>query len=125
MFTTCSMMSRVVVRYLFGTCPKIEQLDPAPLERIMGGLVMDIAPMLQLSDTTMVGRSGPDLGELHHFGPIDIKRFPKIAGIPKMEKGHVHTDMAGVQTVVLGKLPKDPVQVRDVIDVRQRSKIWG
>jgi len=67
--------------------------------------------MVQLFDTAMVGGRGTDLGELHHLCPIDIKFRPKIAGVPKMEQGHVQTDMTGVQTAVLGKLSKGPVQV--------------
>ena len=114
-------MTRVLVRHLFGTCTKIEQLDLASLEGIMRGLIMDIPPMVQLFDTAMVGRSGTNLGELHHLRPIDIKFLPEITGIPKMEQGHVETDMARVQTAVFGEFSKGPVQVRDVIDVRQKT----
>lgn len=38
-----------------------------------------------------------------------------------MEQGHVKTDMARVQTAVFGEFSKGPVQVRDVIDVRQKT----
>lgn len=115
------MITRVPVHHLFGTCPKIEQLDLAPLKWIMGGLIMDIAPMVQLFDTAVIGGRGTYLGEFHHLSPIDIKFRPKIAGIPKMKQGHVQTDMAGVQTAVLGKLSKGPVQVGNIIDTFQRS----
>ena len=100
------MITRVPVHHLFGTCPKIEQLDLAPLKWIMGGLIMDIAPMVQLFDTAVIGGRGTYLGEFHHLSPIDIKFRPKIAG---------------VQTAVLGKLSKGPVQVGNIIDTFQRS----
>ena len=42
-----------------------------------------------------------------------------------MEQGHVETDMARVQTAVFGEFSKGPVQVRDVIDVRQKTQNLG
>lgn len=75
--------------------------------------------MAQLFDASMIGGRGTYLGDLHHLCPIDVKFRSKIAAVPKMEQGHVQTDMTGVQAIVLGNLAKDPVQVGNVIDVLQ------
>lgn len=81
--------------------------------------------MAQLFDAPMVGCCGPNLGNAHYFLPIDKKFGPKITTVPKMEKGHVQTDMTGVQSAVLGKFAKDPVQVRDIVDVIPVSQNLG
>jgi len=36
-----------------------------------------------------------------------------------LKEGHIETDMGRVQTAILDKLSKDPVQVFDIIDVAQ------
>ncbi len=85
----------------------------------MGRLVQNVAPMAQFLDAAMIGRSGTDLGYLHHLGPIDVKFRPKVTAVPKVEQAHVKTDMRGIQAAVLGKLSKDPVQVSYIIDLLQ------
>ena len=48
--------------------------------------------------------------------------LPKKIMVPKLKKGYVQTDMGRVQTVVLGKLVKDTVQVLDIVDVLQTPR---
>ena len=72
--------------------------------------------MAQFLDAPMIGSCGPDLGDLHDLGPVDVKFRPKITAVPKMEQTHIKAHMGRVQAAVLGKPSKDPVQVSDIID---------
>lgn len=73
--------------------------------------------MTELVDASVIGRFGPDLGIGHGLFPTDIEVGHEIILVPQLEEPDIQTDMGRVQTVVLGKLCKHPVQVFDIIDV--------
>jgi len=75
--------------------------------------------MAELSDAPVIGRFGPDFGIGHGLFPTDVELGHKIVLVPQLEEPDIQTDMGRVQTVVLGKLGKHPVQVFDIIDVFQ------
>ena len=75
--------------------------------------------MVEFLDTSMVGGFGSDLGNLHDLVPVDKEFRFKVVGVPKLEQGQIKADMGGVQTVVLGELPKYPVKVLDIVDIFQ------
>lgn len=85
----------------------------------MGRKIEDITPVLQFLNTAVICGLGTDLGQVHCLLPVDMKGFPEQLIVPQLEKGHVQADVGRVQTAVLGKLAKDPIEMFDVIDVSQ------
>lgn len=80
--SACPDFGMAWVRYLSTACPKIEQLDPAPFERIVRGLVSDITPMIELLDATVIGGLGAYFGISHYFCPIDVKAVLEETVVP-------------------------------------------
>jgi hypothetical protein len=85
----------------------------------MGRGIDDIVPMVEFLDASMVGGFGPNLGILHNFITVDKEFRLKVVGVPELEQGYIKTDMGWVQSIVLGELLKNPIEVLDVIDFFQ------
>lgn len=75
--------------------------------------------MAELADAAVIGRFGPDFGIGHGLFPTDVELGHKIILVPQLEEPDIQADMGRVQTVVLGKLCKNPIKVFDVIDFFQ------
>lgn len=101
------------------TCPKIEHLDLASLERIVGREIEDIAPVFQFLDTAVISGLRTYLGQVHGLFPVDMEGITEQLEVPQLEQGHVKADVGRVQTAVPGKPAKYPIEMFDVIDVLQ------
>ena len=115
----CPDIGAAWVHHLSRACPKIEHLDTAPFKRIVGWGIDDIIPMVKLLDTTMVRGFRSNLSTLHDFITVDKEFRLKVVGVPELEQGYIKTDMGWVQSIVLGELLKNPIEVLDVIDFFQ------
>ena len=76
---------------------------------------MDIASLVQLFNTPVVGIFGPDFTQGHQILPIDAKRILKAVVIPILEDGHVETDMGGSKAAIAFDMIIESVEVTDVI----------
>ena len=99
--TACPIFGTVWVQYLSRACSKIEHLDPAPLEGIVGRRIKDVVPMAQFLYTSMVRGFGAYLGKGHDLLTVDVEFLLKEIVVPHLEQGHIQTDMGRVQTAVL------------------------
>jgi len=71
--------------------------------------IQQIVPMTEFFDTSMVGGLRSYLGKGHHFLPVDVKFIFKKVVVPKLEQGHVETNVGRVQAAIVRELHKDIV----------------
>lgn len=75
--------------------------------------------MTQFLDTSVVGRFRTYFGKVHDFFSIDVEFIFEEIVVPYLKQGYIQTDVRWIQTVILRKLLKHPIEVFDIVDVLQ------
>ncbi len=69
----------------------------------------------------MISAFGTNLGKRHDFLTVDVKFIFKEISVPKLEQGHIKTDMRRVESAIYRKLQKHSIKVFDIIDIFQNN----
>ena len=96
---------------------EIHKMNKASLERIVGGLVFDVAQLVQFFHALVVSGFGTDLTDSHNLAAGNADRVLEAIDVPILKECYVETDVSRVQLFVGDDLFEEAGEVFDVVHV--------